>query len=205
MKTQKLKPKPEIRKSLMTPLSDFSSPPTLETKRLVLRKMEMADAKAVFHYSQKSVFYQAMGRQTYSSVSDIQEFIANISKKDPSFFWVVILRDKNRVIGDCGFCQFHKEARRAEVSYAIDPTYWDRGYATEATARIIQFGFEEAGLDRIHAICSVENVVSERVIQKSGMQFEGVLRHYIRHEDKPLNMKTYSILKQEWLERQAAP
>lgn len=189
----------------MTPSSDFSSPPTLETKRLILRKIEMSDTEAILHYSQKSVFYQAMGRQTYSSASDIREFIATILKKDPSFFWVVILRDKNCVIGDCGFCQFHKEARRAEVSYAIDPTYWDHGYATEATGRVIQFGFEDAGLNRIQAICNTGNVVSERVIQKSGMQFEGVLRHYIRHEDKALDMKMYSILKQEWLERQAAP
>lgn len=165
----------------------------------------MSDAEAILHYSQKSVFYQAMGRQTYSSANDVQEFIADILKKEPSFFWVVILRGKNRVIGDCGFCQFHKEARRAEICYAIDPTYWDCGYATEAAGRVIQFGFEEAGLDRIQAICSAGNSVSERVIQKSGMQFEGVLRHYIRHEDKPLNMKMYSILKQEWLERRAAP
>jgi ribosomal-protein-alanine N-acetyltransferase len=179
-------------------------PPTLETKRLMLRPLAMSDAEAICLYSQKPVFYQAMERQTYSSASDVQEFIATLLKKDPSFFWVVILRDKNCVIGDCGFCQFHKEARRAEISYAIDPTYWDCGYATEATGRIIQFGFEDTGLDRIQAICNTGNIVSERVIQKTGMQFEGVLRHYIRHEDKPLDMKMYSILKQEWLERQTA-
>jgi ribosomal-protein-alanine N-acetyltransferase len=188
----------------MTEDLNFSPTPTLETKRLILRPLAMSDAEAILRYSQKPVFYQAMGRQTYSSAGDIQEFIADLLKKDPSFFWVVILRDKNCVIGDCGFCQFHKEARRAEVSCAIDPTYWDRGYATEAAGRVIQFGFEGAGLDRIQAICSTGNIVSERVIQKSGMQFEGVLRHYIRHEDKPLDMKMYSILKQEWPGRQAA-
>jgi ribosomal-protein-alanine N-acetyltransferase len=126
-------------------------------------------------------------------------------EKEPTFWWVVILRDKNCVIGDCGYCQFHKEARRAEFSYAIDPTYWDRGYATEATVRIIQFGFEEAGLERIQAVCSLKNKVSERVIQKCGMTQEGILRHYVRQDDKPLDMKMFSILKQEWIERQANP
>ncbi|MBM4104406.1 MAG: GNAT family N-acetyltransferase [Planctomycetes bacterium] len=183
---------------------NFLPTPTLETKRLILRPLAMSDAEAILHYSQKPIFYQAMGRQTYSSASDIEEFIANILKKEPSFYWVVILRGKNCVIGDCGFCQFHKDARRAEICYAVDPVCWNHGYATEAAGRVIQFGFEEAGLDRIQAICSTGNSVSERVIQKSGMQFEGVLRHYIRHEDKPLDIKMYSILKQEWLERQTA-
>jgi ribosomal-protein-alanine N-acetyltransferase len=189
----------------MTDELNLPSSSTLETKRLILRPLVMSDAEAILHYSQKPVFYQAMGRKTCSSIDDVLKFITGILKKDPPLYWVVILKEKEHLIGDCGFCQFHKVARRAEVSYAIDPTYWDRGYATEAVGRMIQFGFEDAGLGRIQAICSEENVVSQRVIQKSGMQFEGLLRHYIRHEDEPLNMRMYSILKQEWLERQANP
>lgn len=181
---------------------NFSSLPTLETKRLTLRPLAMSDAEAILHYSQKPVFYQAMGRKTCSSIDDVQEFIAGILKKELPLYWIVLLKEKNCVIGDCGFWQFHKEAKRAEVSYAIDPTYWDCGYATQATARIIQFGFEEMDLNRIQAICSIGNVVSERVLQKTGMQLEGILRQYIHHEDRQLDMKMYSILRQEWIERQ---
>ena len=69
---------------------------------------------------------------------------------------------------------------------------------TEAVKEVIRFGVEEMQLNRIQAICEVANIASARVMEKAGMQFEGVLRNYIQHNGRPLDMKMFSIIRNEW-------
>jgi ribosomal-protein-alanine N-acetyltransferase len=178
----------------------FSPLPKLETKRLILRKIEQADIEVIFRYTNNPVFFQTMGRPVPFSVEDTRKWVEGFLEK--AGIWGVVLKTENKLIGDCGFCQYHEKANRAEISYAMDQAYWNHGYATEAAIRVIRFGFEEMRLNRIQGLCNKLNVISERVLQKAGMKYEGLLRHYIHHEGIPLDMKMYSILKQEWLERQ---
>jgi GNAT superfamily N-acetyltransferase len=56
---------------------------------------------------------------------------------------------------------------------------WGRGYATEAAAALLAFGFDEAGLHKISATCDPENIGSSRVLQKIGMRQEGRLQDHL--------------------------
>ncbi|MBO5306177.1 MAG: GNAT family N-acetyltransferase, partial [Clostridia bacterium] len=77
-------------------------------------------------------------------------------------------------IGTCGFTRFHFPHDCGEVGYVINPSYRDRGIATEALARVMEFGFERLGLHRIEAKYMLGNEASRRVMEKVGMRFEGV-------------------------------
>ena len=173
--------------------------PALETERLLLRQIEPDDIDAIFAYTNHSVFFETMGRPTPFSPEDTRKWVAGFVDKPG--LWCVVLKDENTIIGDCGFCQLHNRAARGEISYAIDPARWNNGYATEAAAAVIQFGFETLQLNRIQGMCNLKNTGSERVLQKTGMQYEGTLRHYIHHEGIPLDMKLYAILKDDWIEK----
>ena len=179
----------------------FGHLPTIETERLFLRDVQADDAEAIWSYSSNPVFYQSMGRPVPVSkekvMSDIQNILLGEDTRTPRN-WIIVLKSTGKVIGDCGFSEYRTSNRRGEVNYAIDPACWNQGYATEAVLCVIKFGFEEMGLNRIQAICSTENKVSERVIQKTGMNYEGLLRNYIQCEGKTLDMKMYSLLKNEW-------
>lgn len=76
---------------------------------------------------------------------------------------------------------------RAELGYWIGVPFWRRGYATEAAAAVIEFGFRELGLHRIYATHLTRNPASRRVMQKLGMEFEGCRRQHLlkwgQHED----------------------
>jgi [ribosomal protein S5]-alanine N-acetyltransferase len=175
--------------------------PTLETKRLILRDVQISDAEGIYAYSSNPIFYRSMGHKIPQSVEETREKIEkslSLSHKMPHN-WIVVLKSDNKVIGDCGFNVYRPDNRRAEVNYAIDPAFWNRGLATEAVLRIIRFGFEDLHLNRIQAICHPDNQSSQRVIQKAGMTCEGLLRDYIWFEEGPLDMKMHSILKEEWL------
>lgn len=181
----------------------FSSLPTLETKRLRLRPLAMSDAKWIFEYSKSPAFSQCLKRKKPFSRKDVLKYVFGILHKEPLLYWAVILKENSRMIGDCGLCEWNQDAQRAELSYATSPDVWNQGYATEAADCVIRYGFEQHSLNRIEAHCNTGNAASEKVLQKNGLKLEGILRQYILCDDQPLDMKLYSILKQEWIERQA--
>jgi ribosomal-protein-alanine N-acetyltransferase len=90
------------------------------------------------------------------------------------------------------------EHRRAELGYWIAVHNWNRGYATEASKRLIDFGFEVLRLHRIEARHFVRNPASGRVMQKLGMQPEGIERDWAMKWDRFENLAVYSILEPEW-------
>ena len=54
-------------------------------------------------------------------------------------------------------------------------------------------------LVRIQARCLIENIGSARVMEKSGMTFEGILRKAIFIKEQHQDLKMYSIIKEEFL------
>lgn len=90
------------------------------------------------------------------------------------------------------------EHRRAELGYWIAVHNWNRGYATEAGRRLIDFGFEVLGLHRIESRHFLRNPASGRVMQKLGMQPEGIERDWALKWDRFETAAVYSILEPEW-------
>jgi RimJ/RimL family protein N-acetyltransferase len=86
------------------------------------------------------------------------------------------------------------EHARAELGYWIGVSMWGRGYATEAGHAIVTFGFTTLGLNRIQSRHFVRNPASGRVMQKLGMQFEGVHRQAYRRWDQFEDVAMYAIL-----------
>lgn len=88
--------------------------------------------------------------------------------------------------------------RHGELGYWIGATFWGMGYATEAARVFIAYAFTELGLHRIQARHFQRNPASGRVMQKLGMQLEGVHRdaylRWGRFEDTAL----YGVLAPEW-------
>jgi RimJ/RimL family protein N-acetyltransferase len=91
-----------------------------------------------------------------------------------------------------------REHQRAELGYWIAVDCWNRGYATEATRRILDFGFETLGLHRIESRHFLRNPASGRVMQKAGMKQEGIERDLVMKWDRFESLALYSILEPEW-------
>ncbi|WP_197746834.1 GNAT family N-acetyltransferase [Mycolicibacterium sarraceniae] len=57
--------------------------------------------------------------------------------------------------------------------------YWSQGYATEVAELLVQFGLEHLRLRRIEATCDPANQASARVLQKAGLNYEGLMRSHL--------------------------
>ena len=76
--------------------------------------------------------------------------------------------------------------------------YWGLGYATEAAAVVVRFGFETLALNRIFAMHFSRNPASGRVLQKIGMRHEGTLRQHLKKWDEYVDLECYAILRNDF-------
>lgn len=81
-----------------------------------------------------------------------------------------------------------------EIGYMLKRSAWGKGYATEATKRLLKFAFEDTPLGELVATTDLENIASQRVLQKCGLVYEGMRRAYA------VQCLGYRITRQQWLE-----
>lgn len=109
----------------------------------------------------------------------------------------ICLRETDEPIGSVGL-EVNRPMDRAELGYWIAVEFWGRGYATEASAAIMAYGFERLGLHRIAACHFVGNEASKRVIAKLGMAYEGTHRQSIKKDGEYRDDVVYAVLKNEY-------
>ncbi|TLS37014.1 GNAT family N-acetyltransferase [Pseudalkalibacillus caeni] len=110
----------------------------------------------------------------------------------------VVLRETNDIVGTITL-RVDKNNNKGELGYWIGRQFWGEGYATEAARRIVQFGFEEAGINKIWATAIVRNAGSIKVLERAGLRLEGILK-----EDRFLlgsyeDVKIYGLLKDHFI------
>ena len=185
----------------------FSDLPVLETDRLTLRKMCLDDAEDLFEYASDPEVSTYTTWSPHLSLDDSREFLTRVLalyESSELAEWGVIHKADRKFIGTCGFVDWSPYHSRAEIGYAMSRKYWGQGLMTEAARKVIGFGFENMRLNRVEARCMIENIGSARVMEKSGMTYEGILREHMyvpkgnptrgRYDD----LKMYSILRREW-------
>jgi RimJ/RimL family protein N-acetyltransferase len=69
-----------------------------------------------------------------------------------------------------------REAATAELGYVVAPAARGRGVATDAVRQLTAWVFEQAGMERIELLISVDNDASKKVAARCGYVCEGVLR-----------------------------
>ncbi len=174
---------------------------TIRTARLVLRRMTTDDAAGIFAYASDPVLTRYVIWDTHRDLEDTQAYIGTVLDgyaRGEMRDWVVTRGDSGEIMGTCGFVDWNRMNRRAEVGYVIARAQWNRGYATEAVRAAMGFGFARMELERIEAQVMPENGASERVMKKLGMRCEGVLRGRMRARGAQHDVKIYSLLREEY-------
>ena len=174
--------------------------PRLETPRLVIRRMTMADAEDIYEYGRDPEVSRHVLWDAYRRVGEARMYLKYVQRQyrlnEPAS-WGIELKATGRLIGTIGFMWWNQEYRSAEVGYSLSRAYWNQGLMTEALRAVIKFGFEEMNLNRIEAQHETTNPASGRVMEKVGMKKEGVLRQRLRNKGKFVDVALYSVLRGE--------
>lgn len=182
--------------------SDLGSEiPTLQSERLVLRAMTLNDAPDVKRLAgdERIAATTILIPHPYPDGA-AEQWIATHAEAYSSgtgVDWAITLRENGSLVGAINLAiDLHNE--RGEFGYWIGVPYWNNGYATEATALVIQYGFEQRGLRRIFAHHFGSNPQSGRVMQKLAMTYEGTLRKHIVKWDRIEDAVYYGMLREEF-------
>lgn len=176
--------------------------PEIETDRLYLREITLADADDVYEYMQLKSVTDFMFT-TCDSLEVCQrylktEFLSYERMGLPSPY-AIELKASGKVIGTCNFHTVEDDT--AQLGFVLNPAYQHQGYMSEAVEMLLEMGFEILGLRRITAMHMDGNIACQRLLVRLGFVKEGILREAVTRKDEALNMHLYSLLKREWRER----
>ena len=174
--------------------------PQLETKRLVLREMQPADAEALFHVLSDEEVMRYYDRRPFTKLEEASQAIERHRQRfnrNEAIRWGITLRGQNVVIGNCGFA-WEMQNRCAELAYVLSRFYWRQGIMTEALQALLHFGFVTKNMHRIEAIVDVNNIASIGTLQKLGFREEGIMRERVLVGENFHDEKLFSLLRNEY-------
>jgi RimJ/RimL family protein N-acetyltransferase len=176
----------------------------LETERLLLRPLKLDDA---------AILAKLAGRR---EIADTTLAIPHPYSQDQARKWIetqigprgtthevvfaITAKEGSRLIGTVGLRDIDKEHSQAELGFWVGVEFWGKGYATEASAAVLRFGFEELKLNRIYAQHMARNPASGRVLEKIGMRREGCLRQRVSKWGVFEDVILLAILREDWSE-----
>ena len=180
----------------------FQAFPHLETERLILRRLHLSDAKALFTILADEEVTRFYDDEAFTEISQAREQLESWASGFDArrcVRWGIALREDGDVIGTCGYYGFHGRHARASIGYELARSYWRQGIMTEALDAVIGFGFREVGLNRIQAVVMPGNEGSDKLLEKLRFRREGVLREYENWREKGyVDVVMFSLLRYEY-------
>ena len=182
----------------------FTDPPTLDTERLILRKILISDADDMFEYSSNEELTRYLLWDAHPDPLYTEHYVRYLQERyavGDFYDFAVVSKRTGQMIGTVGFTSFDLPNRSAEIGYVISPCHQGQGYATEAVLRILSFGFEECALERISAVCMKGNLASLRVMEKCGLKREGLLRSAVFAKGEMKDVHLSAITKKDYFSK----
>jgi ribosomal-protein-alanine N-acetyltransferase len=167
----------------------------IETERLRIRHFTADDWEAVHSYTSDPGVMIYLPEEVMTE-EQTRQFVAE-SMTEEGQAYAVFLRAEDRLIGQIGFHPWYA-SRIYEIGWVFHPRFHRQGYATEAAAALLRYGFESLQVHRVIATCQPENTASWRVMEKLGMQREGHLRKCIYRDERWWDEYFYALLEEEW-------
>ena len=175
---------------------------TIETDRLILRPFTMADAEPMYrNWANDDEVTKFLTWPTHESVEITKMVLADwtASYAKPDFYnWAIVLKDNGpEPIGSISVVAQNSKTECAEIGYCMSRAHWGKGIMTEALSATIDFFFAEVGFNRVQADHDANNPASGKVMEKSGMRFEGTARQGGYNNQGIIDLCTWAILKSD--------
>ena len=174
-------------------------PETFETSRLILRPPTLDDAEEIFtKYAQDPDVTRYMIWSPHQDITVTREFLERCLKcwsDETAFPWAITLKGDGALLG---MIEMRIAGHKANFGYGLARQYWNQGYTTEAAKALVEWALAQEGIYRAWAVCDCENLASARVLEKAGLEREGILRRFSIHPNispEPRDSYLYAAVK----------
>jgi RimJ/RimL family protein N-acetyltransferase len=177
----------------------------LQTERLILRRFTMDDVDLLVELdSDPDVMRYVIPNVAMSRQEIIEDllpaFLSYYERYEGYGFWAATEKDSGRFLGWFHFRPKEgKGASEPELGYRLNRSAWNRGFATEGSRALIDFGFARLSVTRVTAETMAVHGSSRRVMEKAGLR-------YVRtfHHDAGLGVE-YALDRAQWDEEHTEP
>jgi [ribosomal protein S5]-alanine N-acetyltransferase len=181
-------------------MENFSFLPfqNLESERLLLRQITVADVNEIFAMRSNAEVMKYIPRPLCVTLDDAIELIKMMQNKleaNEGCNWAITLKGNDKLIGFIGHYRMRWEHFRSEIGYTLLPEYKGKGITTEAIKLMVNFGFEKMNMHSLEGIIDPANIASARVLEKNGFVKEAHLIENEFFEGRFLDTVIYSLVK----------
>ena len=182
----------------------------IRTKRLLIRELQPSDREALLAIVREpdQIKHMLLFLDTEEQLDAFLSMaIASVSTQ-PRLQWHFAVEEvvedatkgasNGRYLGSVCLMVEPDSPSSAELGYWFLRDAWGKGYATEASAAILELGFRRLGFHRVWGKCHTQNVPSAKVMEKLGMTYEGTLREHVWLRDHFRSSRIYGMLKDEY-------
>ena len=153
----------------------------LETERLILREIRETDLNGMFELDSNAEVHRYLGNKPISTKSKALEYIKFIQQQYKELGigrFACIEKSTGNFIGWSGLKLNTGEKEKLngykdfiDIGYRFIPKYWRKGYGFESAKACLHFGFSEMKYEIINAAALIDNIGSNKILQKIGLQF----------------------------------
>lgn len=178
---------------------NLKPPEEIITARLRIRPFQPEDAEAFSdfmtdHIATRFLDFTDEQKTREGARALLDSVIASYTSCEPIFSLAVEERESGLYVGSCGLFPLLRN-KEMECYYTVIRSRWGRGYALEYMNRLLEYGFEELGLNRVAAYTGKLNFPSQHIAENLGMRYQGM----IRRGTPPHESRIYSITRKSFL------
>lgn len=147
--------------------------PEIETKNLILRKMDYKDTYDIYQMRSDPSMNEFTDTKIDESKEETQSYIEKMNKgvdENKWIIWAIEHRQSKKAIGSISIWNINQEQKSAELGYGIIPEYQGKGFMKEALLNAVDYGFNVMNLKELDAYTEESNIKSIKLLK--GCKFE---------------------------------
>lgn len=174
--------------------------PIIEAEKIILRKLESKDFFNYLDYvNNEDISNQFNFKYTIESAENrFNEIINKYNEETKPFIWVITIKETDELAGMITVDKISLSNKSFSIAYGLREKFRGNNYAYQACYCLITYIFNNFDMHRLELAHNIDNIASQKIIEKLGARFEGVARESKFYNGKFKDRKVYSIIKNEW-------
>lgn len=159
---------------------NFIGTKNIETKRCRLRRITPDDYSVM--YEKWAKLEEVCKYYPFNPTNDINAYKDKVRQWSLNyesgiyFHWVIEWKGTGELIGTINLGNVETSCMMSDTCYMLSPDFWNQGIMTEVLMAVLDYAFDEIGLNRVQAEVFAGNSASSAVLEKCGMSYEGLAR-----------------------------
>lgn len=176
--------------------------PHIVTDEITLRKIAASDLDNLFEiYSNEKLFQYSpvMLKKNKATVANmIGHFERDFHKRKEIFLGICLNSDPNNIVGVAEMFDYSQDVNMITIGYRLNDRFWGKGIAAKTVKAMVDYLFNNIGINRIQAFVMPENIKSQNVLQRNGFVNEGIIRQgHVWKGKGVVDLILYSLLKSD--------